>query len=109
MATNKNDLRAQLLSTKKPKSTEVELFESTIELRQPTLKQMMEMQKENNERNAIANILITQGYVPGTNERVFENTDYDSLMEWPVGEWLQHLTAAITELSGVDDKTAKNE
>jgi len=82
---NKDELRSKLLSSKKPKTVKIEIFDTTIELHQPNLRQMMSMQDQNNGRDAIANILITQSYVPGTNERIFEDTDKEAIMEWPVG------------------------
>lgn len=105
---NRDTLRSKLLATKKPKTTEVDLFGEKIELRQPTLKQLMKMQTENNSQNAVVQILIAQSVVPGTDEPVFDKEDEESLMSWPVGEWLENLTNAINELSGTTTGEAKN-
>ena len=110
MADNTRDsLRSKLLGSKKAKSKELELFGAPIELRQPTLRQVHEMQQSGEQKNAIAQILITQAYVPGTNDKVFEETDLDVIMEWPVGDWVQTLSDAIEDLSGVSTKEAKKD
>jgi hypothetical protein len=42
--------------------------------------------------------MIDNSVVPGTNEKVFEESDYDAIMEMPATGELQEVTRIITEL-----------
>ena len=51
--------------------------------------------------------VIASCYVPGTNERVFEDTDYDSLKSTAYGGYVDTLWLAINELQKLDVVDAK--
>lgn len=60
-------------------------------------------------KSFIVMTMIKNTVAPGTTERVFEDTDYDSIMEMPMTGEIQQVTTIINELMGIgiDDK-AKN-
>ena len=81
-----------------------------VELRQPSVKQRQELFKrcvgdggkiDSLEFMTLGVIACT--YVPGTDEKVFDDTDYDGIMARPAGGFLDKFGAQIAELTNVDE------
>lgn len=104
----RDNLRAAIFSgkNKSRNSVKINIFETEVEVRQPTLAQIVNLTKDDG-TSPIIKALIEYCYVPGTNDKVFENGDVDSLLGLPTGQWLTDLNEAITKLSGVDIKEAE--
>jgi hypothetical protein len=68
----------------------------------------MRAQETEDPAERVADMIIHYAYVPGTDEKIFEPGDRDTIIQWPFGEDLQLLQGAITELTGVNmDKAEK--
>lgn len=91
----------------KPKSAIIKLFGQDVELRQPTMGQMFETQGEGTPAQISARMLAKYAYVPGTDERVFEDMDADTIANLPWGEDLIKMQEAISKLNGIDLKTVQ--
>jgi len=87
-----------------------------VEIRQPSYKARKEVMQRAMEGDKINTLeflvwaVIENTYVKGTNERVFEDTDYDSLVEKPVGGFMDKFGEVAAELMNVEedlDKRAK--
>lgn len=78
------------------------LWDTELELRQPTVGEMLEQSQETDQRVMISSFLIRQAYVPGTNELVFSNADQDGIMNWPYGRWVTDITEALRELTDLE-------
>ena len=99
----RNALRSQLLGNKhKANSREIQLFGQTIELRQPSFGDIMDAREMDNAKTRVAHMIINYSYVPDTNERLFEDSDVDTILAWPFGNDLLEIQSAIAELSGID-------
>lgn len=96
------EIRSKIFGNKKAQIVEITLFDAKIELRQPSLKEIMDAQNETDKNYAVASMLIKYCYVPGTEERVFDKGDIDQIMDLPFGEDLQNLQKSITSLLGID-------
>ena len=96
----RDSLRASIFSTKPIKKEIIKLFDTEVEIRQPTIKDVLEMDTSDN-TEAVVGVLIRYCYVPGTDDRVFEEADRDNILSWPVGDWLQNVTKSIERLTGV--------
>jgi len=107
-AMTRNELRAAIFAAenKKPKSKEITLFGQKVDIRQPTVGEVTAMVDKAGKPNvsAIVTILITYCYVPGTDEKVFEEADREGLLSMPTGQWLTDLNNTIEELTGVNVK-----
>ena len=101
MSEKRDQLRSILLSTKDRKSEIVRLFNADVEIRQPTIREILDMNTEDT-KEAIVNVLIKHCYVPGTDEHVFEEADREMILSWPVGTWLQNITEAVERLTNVN-------
>lgn len=101
---NRDELRAAIFHNSKPNSTTLTFFGVEIELRQPPMKDVMEAQATAAENRALAaaQMVVRYAYVPGTNERVFEDADIDAIMQMPFGADLANLNVKIAELTNVD-------
>lgn len=108
---SRDELRAAIFAAenKKPKSMEITLFGQKVEIRQPTVGEVTKMMDAAGKPNqsAIVSILTTYCYVPGTNEKVFDPADRESLLDMPSGQWLTDLNASIEELTAVNVKEAE--
>jgi hypothetical protein len=82
-----------------------------IEIRQPAVKSVIAGANSDDKRAAIVRMLVDNCYVPGTEEKVFEDADYDSLMEMPFGhDWmvLSQTMDELTDISASIKEQAKN-
>jgi len=52
--------------------------------------------------------VIATCFVPGTKERLFEDADYDSLMDQPTGSFVDKLSEAAVEMLNVESKPTKD-
>jgi hypothetical protein len=100
---NKRDLlRATILATHQPKSRLLEFFGVEIELRQPLLGDILKAQSEQNPEIGVINTLISQAFVPGTDERIFEEGDIAVLRLKPFDANFLRVAKALEELSEVN-------
>lgn len=105
----RDKIRAQVFQSRKPKAKVIEFFDAEIELRQPTLGAILDAANEEERRAAIIDTLVNYAYVPGTDEKVFEDTDADSFKAMPWGADFQRVAKTleeITELNFLDKKTS---
>ena len=85
----------------------VEYNGEKVELRQPSIKVRNELFKRSSKNDTfdMSDFLvwstIYSAYVPNTNERVFEETDYDTLIEMPTGSFVDEFADKIAELMNV--------
>lgn len=106
----RDEMRAQLLgNVPRGKSELVTLFGVEVEFRQPTLGAILNASKEVDETSRTLDMFINYAYVPGTNEKVFEDTDKEVILGWPFGEDLQEVQKAVLRLTGVDLAEAEEE
>jgi hypothetical protein len=54
-----------------------------VEVRQPKAGEMLDAIAEQDLKKRMARTLMSSCYIPGTNEKLFELADYDSLMQLP--------------------------
>lgn len=102
-ALTRDQIRAALIGKKHPgKTKRVKLFGVEVELHQPTLATILSAREEDDARIRTTDVYIKYAYVPGTDELVFEDTDRDTILEWPFNEDMIELQNAIAELTGVD-------
>lgn len=96
-------IRSKVLGeTHKPKSKVVEFFGTQVEIRQPTLGSIIEAQSSEDPKRGIIEILLNRTFVPGTDDRVFDDADEAVLRNLPFGEDLIRVSQALSELSDVN-------
>jgi hypothetical protein len=109
--TSRDNIRSKIFSAKNKnrKSKVIDFMGEDVEVRQPTVKQVQELAKEARKEDSDAVLLsiMEYCYVPGTNDKVFDDADKDNLLGLPVGDWLNNLNKAIEEMTGVDVSAAE--
>ncbi len=85
----------------------VMLFGAEIEIRQPTLGAILEAQEIPDNKERTVGMIIEYAFVPGTDERIFDNADREVILTWPFGDELVKIQMAIAELTGVDISEAE--
>lgn len=98
----RDELRAKIFSSHSVKKIPVEFFGTTIELRQPVLEQIIKAQQTEDRQSAIIQTLVDYAYVPGTEVKVFEPEDVDSIKQLPFGADLLRVSNALEELTEVN-------
>lgn len=92
----RDSIRATVFASK-PKSVLVSVGEDQIEVRQPLVGQMIDSMDSPSTRHRMARMLIMSCFVPGTNDPVFEEADFDSLMALPATGIYSQLITAVEE------------
>ena len=107
-ATLRDSLRTTIFSAKRSSqlvpvgSVDADGNQLMIEVVQPKVGDMLDNMGTDNMRQRIARMMIDSCFVPGSSEKVFEEADYDSLMELPAGGDYASLISAIT--ANIDPK-----
>ncbi len=106
----RDKIRAQVFSSDVFKRETVEAFGSTMEIRQTTLGRVLELQQklEDDRKEAIALSFIEFCFVPGTDERIFEDGDIVLVLGLPFGDDFQTVQTAINKMMGVTEKDVKD-
>lgn len=99
----RDEIRAVLLGkTPKAKSVAIEVYGVKLSLKQPRFGDIMTAREEPNPAKRAVELIIQYAYVPGSEDRVFEDTDMEMILRWPFGEDLVRLQNAIAELTGLN-------
>lgn len=99
---NRNDIRSGIFSNSKAKSKQITFFGQQIEIRQPSMRVLLNLQMEEEDPARRASTMIVgYAFVPGTNEKIFEEADIDTIMEMPFGDDMKRLNDTINELTGL--------
>ena len=99
---NRDELRTKIFSTKVLKTEMISLFGVGVEIRQPTLGDIIKMQGMEDRAQGIVYLLISYCFVPGTNDKIFEPADEKTLLGLPFDESFTSASLAITRMIGVD-------
>jgi len=102
----KNQIRARIFDStnSQPKAMRISFMGAEIEIRQPAIGQFLGNADDTDTRNRLMKILIHNSFVPDTNERVFTEGDYDSLIALPFTTDMSGVIETINKLTGVDLK-----
>jgi hypothetical protein len=107
MSDIRDTLRGAIFSGSSFKRESIVLFGQEIEVRQPSVEQLRKLSdisKSAKDKNAIINLMIDYTYVPGTDEKVFEQADYEQLSNLPAGDWLITYQKAWVRLAGINEE-----
>lgn len=88
------------------RSETTQLWGHTVEFRQPTLGQVLNVGQAE-PGDAMIRMIIDYTYVPGTNEKLFEEGDKDTLRAMPFDQGLNALADIVTKLTGIDVEEAE--
>ena len=101
----RDQIRSAMLDVK-PVTNLVPFGNVMVAITQPSIAEILDMQEQAKENNkgAMVNMIITYVRVPGTNEKVFDDTDYDGLVSTPFSSDISNLLAAFSKLTGVTVK-----
>ena len=107
----RDDLRTKIFSgATNRESITITFFGADIELRQPTVGQLQNMLEEQSNRQGnipLPQYLIQYAYVPGTDDKVFDQADLAGLMDLPYNQDMIIVANAVGKLSGVNVPVAE--
>lgn len=108
---SKSAIRAAILGMK-AKSELVTLFGAEVEVRQPSLGVIMDSRErmfsgETDLKSQTVDMIIRYVFVPGTNEKVFDEADRDELIQLPFSNDINKLSTTLNRIMGVDASEVK--
>ena len=104
---NRDTIRKAILSGRKAKTLLVTAFGVELEMRQPSLGDVLDLQDMESTKERVIQSLINYCYVPGTKEKVFDITDSEVLAALPFDDNFTAIQEAIAELTGIDVEEEK--
>jgi len=102
MSNVRDELRAKIFAESKLNVIPVKFFGVTIELRQPQLQDILGAQSKDDREAAVIETLIQYAFIPGTDEKVFENADAAGLKAKPFGADFLRVSKALEDLTEVN-------
>lgn len=109
----RDEIRSKVFSAESmtPKKKTIDFFGSQIEIHQPLMGEILKLRSEDEEerRSAVLDTLVSYSYVPGTNERVFDDTDVESFKNMPWGPDFTKVMEAFGELTGINFQGRKGD
>ena len=75
-----------------------------IEVRCPALEDLLQYRNAQDDDTIMARAIVNNCYVPGSNEKVFEEADIPSLMKAKFSKDMRRLNAAVTRVLGGDEE-----
>jgi hypothetical protein len=102
--TSRTEVRAAIFSAenRKFKTEEVTFYGQKLEIRQPSLQQILDSSQTEDRKQAVIDIMVGYCYVPGTEEKVFEASDKDMLLSMPFGDDFLKINQTIEKLTSVN-------
>lgn len=108
---SRDALRARIFAAenKRGKSTIVEFFGTDIELREPSVGDIQRLGERLNDEKSIGfvQILIDYAYVPGTDDKAFEEGDMETLSQLTFGADVQRVLEAVEGFTNLSIKDAE--
>lgn len=99
---SRDEYRKNLLKSRPGKTIQITFFGMVVELRQPPLGVVLDYREQDDLKTRSADMLVKYCYVPGTDERIFEEGDKEGILALPYGEDMMRIQTAITELTGIE-------
>jgi hypothetical protein len=93
--------RAKIFSARPKFEVLEDFFGVDLELRQPSLEVALQA-RNTEETEYVYSMLLDYAFLPGTNEKVFEEEDIDNLRQLPFGEEMTRLMTAVNKLLGIN-------
>lgn len=98
---HKRAIRNQILNAK-PERRAIRIFGVDVEIVQPPLEEIMRVREDVDPLKAATDMIIRYVYVPGTDEKVFDQADSSAILKLPFGSDMQRLQDALNELTGIE-------
>lgn len=108
-AKSKRDtIRSKIFASGQFKTVDTEILGQKVTVRQPSIGDISRYITASTEdkKNQLILLMIDYCFVPGTTEKIFEHTDYDSIEELPTGQWMMQFQQVWSELAGLDTEEA---
>ena len=105
VGSRRDKMRAAIFATRERQRRLVNFFGEDIEIRQPSLEDILGAREDADEGNMATGViktLLKYAFIPGTDERVFEDTDADQLLALPFGADFTRVSRALEELTEVN-------
>jgi hypothetical protein len=105
---SRDDIRNAILDLgSKGESEVIHVFGVDVEIRTPSLEDLLQYRDAEKDDTIMARAIANNCYVPGTEERVFEDADLPSIMKLKFTKDMRRLNKAVTDVLGGDEVIAK--
>jgi hypothetical protein len=100
------DMIREAVMNSKAEEQLITAFGVQIAVRTPALRDLMQYRDMQNDENLIARAIVNNCYVPGSNDRIFEDTDVEVLSGLAYNSDMKKLNNAIQNVLGDDSAIA---
>jgi len=107
LTTSRDEIRAKVFASRPRSIKTIQLFGADVELRAFTVAELQKMMNEKSEIPPLAAMLIRYAYVPGTDEKVFDDADVAAIGNLETGKWVDELSTHVAALTGIDLRSAE--
>ena len=104
---SRDAIRAAVFSSANFSREKIEMFGMVVEVRQPSVREIIDLADSEEGRARLANLIIAHTYVPGEQVKVFDKEDFDGILAMPSGEWIIKFQEAFAKLSGTNIEDAE--
>lgn len=102
----RDSIRNIIFSSSQARSVTCKFFGTEVEIRQPSLGEILQAEEASSKQGQAVAMIIKYCYIPGTDEKVFEDADQETLLNLPFGEDFIRIQKAIATLTSVDVSVA---
>lgn len=107
----RDELRAVMFSPEKTLAHRIPLMFNGVQLewQRPSIQELAEAQDASKDRNFMVGMIINYSYLPNTDEKVFEDSDYAVIMKMPyTDEYGDAVQTIVKALNMKVDEKVKN-
>lgn len=102
MKFDRDTIRTAILDSKGTVEV-VDCFGVKVEIRTPALEDLLQYRDASEDPKIMARAIANNCWVPGTEERVFDDADIDSIMKLKFTPDMKKLNRAVTKILGGDE------
>lgn len=105
----RDELRKAILSGHILKTERVMFRGVEVEVHQPSMQDLLDSQESDATIDKLVQMILKFVYVPGTNERIFEEGDIPTIKALPWDDDITELQSVVAKLSGIDVTEVREE
>ena len=100
---SRDQIRSAILNA--PGDTEtIDVFGIQVEIRSPKLEELLQYRGAEEDKAIMARAIVNNVYVPGSEQRVFDDADIPELMKTQFSKDMRKLSTAVTRVLGGDEQ-----
>lgn len=97
----RDEVRARLFASRPLRTKTIKIRDVEVEIHQPTIGDVLSMKENASQVDSLMQVLLDYCFIPGTNTKVFEAADKDTILGWGIDDWFSQVSEAVQELTNL--------